>query len=130
MRGPRRCPPVTAWSWAAKTNSGTRPKVICVTNPSIPCASSCCCWSLGGSMLALWLTGWPLNFMAIMGMMMLLGVIVNDTVVLIDGYEKRRLAGEPLEALIVDGTLERLRHVIVTSVTTIAGLLPLAMMKS
>jgi multidrug efflux pump subunit AcrB len=86
--------------------------------------------SLGGSMAALWLTGWPLNFMAIMGMMMLIGVMVNDSVVLVDGFEKRRLAGEPLYELILNGTMERGRHIVVTSVTTAAGFLPLAMTKS
>jgi len=86
--------------------------------------------SLGGSMLALWLTGWPLNFMALMGMMMLIGVMVNDLVVLVDGFERRRLGGEPLFELIVNGTKERSQHIIVTSVTTVAGFLPLALTKS
>jgi multidrug efflux pump subunit AcrB len=68
--------------------------------------------------------------MAIMGMMMLIGVMVNDSVVLVDGFEKRRLAGEPLYELILNGTMERGRHIVVTSVTTAAGFLPLAMTKS
>ncbi len=87
-------------------------------------------FSLAGTMLALWLTGWPLNFMAIMGMLMLVGVMVNDAVILVDGYERRRNRGEPLERLVVDGTLERTPHVVVTSVTTIAGFLPLALSQS
>ena len=86
--------------------------------------------SLAGTMLALWVTAWPLNFMAIMGMMMLIGVMVNDAVILVDGYERRRTAGEAVRALVVDGTLERTPHVIVTSVTTIAGFLPLALSPS
>jgi multidrug efflux pump subunit AcrB len=86
--------------------------------------------SLAGSMLALWITSWPLNFMAIMGMMMLVGVMVNDAIVLVDGFERRRIAAEPMKQLVVDGTLERTPHVIVTSVTTIAGFIPLALSPS
>jgi multidrug efflux pump subunit AcrB len=87
-------------------------------------------FSLAGTMFALWLTGWPLNFRAIMGMLMLVGVMINDAVILVDGYERRRRLGEPLERLVVDGTLERTPHVVVTSVTTIAGFLPLALSHS
>jgi len=86
--------------------------------------------SLAGTMLGLWLTGWPLNFMAIMGMMMLMGVVVNDAVILIDGFERRFQAGELLNALVIEGTLERTRHVVITTVTTIAGFLPLALSSS
>jgi len=86
--------------------------------------------SLGGTMLALWLTGWPLNFMAIMGMMMLIGVVVNDAVILVDGFEQRRGGQQPTAELVVAGTLERTRHVVITTVTTIAGFLPLALSPS
>ena len=81
-------------------------------------------------MLGLWLTGWPLNFMAIMGMMILIGVVVNDAIILIDGFERRRRAGQPIEQVVVDGTLERTRHIVITSVTTIAGFMPLALSQS
>lgn len=86
--------------------------------------------SAGGAMLGLFLTGWPLNFMALMGMMMLMGVVVNDALILVDGFERRRQAGEPIPDLVVAGTLERTRHVVITSVTTIAGFLPLAISAS
>jgi multidrug efflux pump subunit AcrB len=86
--------------------------------------------SLGGAMPALFLTGWPLNFMALMGIMILFGVVVNDAVVLVDGYEKRRRAGEAVATLVVAGTLERSRHVVITTFTTIAGFLPLALSPS
>ena len=86
--------------------------------------------AMSGAMLGLWLTGWPLNFMAIMGMMMLAGVVVNDAVILVDGFE--RLCGQqrPIEDAVVTGTLERTRHVVITTVTTIAGFLPLALSAS
>jgi multidrug efflux pump subunit AcrB len=86
--------------------------------------------SLGGAMPGLFLTGWPLNFMAIMGILILFGVVVNDAVVLVDGFEKRRRAGQPLADLVVAGTIERSRHVVITTVTTVAGFLPLALSPS
>ena len=86
--------------------------------------------SIGGTMVALWLTGWPLNFMAIMGMMMLIGVVVNDAVILVDGYERRRREGQPLERRVLEGTHERTRHVMITTITTIAGFFPLAISPS
>jgi len=86
--------------------------------------------SLGGTMLGLWMTGWPLNFMAIMGMMILIGIVVNDAVILVDGYERRRRRGQALRERVLEGTLERTRHVVITTVTTIAGFLPLALSPS
>jgi multidrug efflux pump subunit AcrB len=86
--------------------------------------------SLGGAMVALWLTGYPLNFMAIMGMMMLVGVMVTNAVILVEGYERRRAAGESVRQLVIEGTHERTLHVVVTSVNTIAGFIPLALSHS
>lgn len=98
-------------------------RLACLILAMIPLA-------LGGAMAGLFLTGWPLNFMALMGMMILAGVVVNDAVILVDGLEKRRKAGEPLNEAVVAGTLERSRHVVITTVTTIAGFLPLALSPS
>jgi multidrug efflux pump subunit AcrB len=67
--------------------------------------------------------------MAMMGMIMHAGVAENDAVVLIDALERRRRAGEPLGELILSGTRERIRHVLITS-TSIGGYLPLAMSDS
>ncbi len=86
--------------------------------------------SLGGAMVGLWLTGYPLNFMAIMGMMMLVGVMVTNAIILVEGYERRRDAGEPMRQLVIEGTHERTLHVVVTSVNTIAGFVPLALSHS
>jgi multidrug efflux pump subunit AcrB len=86
--------------------------------------------SLAGVMLGLFVTGWPLNFMAIMGMMMLFGIVINDALILVDGFETRRAAGQPIRDLVVAGTMERSRHIVITTATTIAGFLPLAISPS
>ena len=71
-----------------------------------------------------------MNFMAIMGMMMLIGVVVNDAILLVDGYERLREQGIDVRTRVVEGTLRRLRHVLVTTVTTVAGFVPLAITPS
>jgi len=78
----------------------------------------------------LWLTGYPLNFMAIMGMMMLVGVMVTNAIILVERYEQLRDAGKPMRKLVIEGTHERTLHVVVTSVNTIAGFIPLALSHS
>jgi multidrug efflux pump subunit AcrB len=82
--------------------------------------------SLGGAMVGLYASGYPLNFMAIMGMMMLVGVMVTNAIILVEGFEERRARGEPMRQLVIDGTRERTLHVVVTSVNTITGFIPLA----
>jgi multidrug efflux pump subunit AcrB len=86
--------------------------------------------SLGGAMAGLWLTGYPLNFMAIMGMMMLVGVMVTNAIILVERYEQLRDTGKPMREIVIEGTHERTLHVVVTSVNTIAGFIPLALSHS
>ena len=86
--------------------------------------------SMGGSMLGLWLTGWPLNFMAIMGLLMVAGIAVCDGVVLVDGYEAQRGSALPLRQTVGTVTGERFNHVLVTAVTDVAGFLPVALSPS
>jgi multidrug efflux pump subunit AcrB len=82
--------------------------------------------SLGGAMVGLWLTGYPLNFMAIMGMMMLVGVMVTNAVILVERFEEMRADGLLTRQIVIEGTRERTLHVVVTSVNTITGFIPLA----
>lgn len=74
------------------------------------------------------LLGLPLGFMALMGMLGLVGVVINDSIVLvtfINRYLKER--GFKVDSL-VDAAVSRFRPVILTTVTTVAGLLPVAHM--
>lgn len=70
--------------------------------------------------------GLPIGFMALMGMLGLVGVVINDSIVLVT-FINRTLEkeGHTLEALI-KATVTRFRPVILTTVTTVAGLLPVA----
>ncbi|VAX35684.1 hypothetical protein MNBD_UNCLBAC01-1181, partial [hydrothermal vent metagenome] len=85
-----------------------------------------------GVILAFWVhdmilpQGRPLNFFALMGLVGLTGIVVNDSVVLVDFINRLRLKGKDrMQSLIEAGEI-RLRPVIMTSITTIGGLVSVA----
>lgn len=69
--------------------------------------------------------GMPLTLFSLFGLVTLTGVVVNDSIVLIDFINHRVRNGEPLQEAILDAGSRRMRPIFLTSVTTIAGLLPL-----
>ncbi|MEW9922460.1 efflux RND transporter permease subunit [Marimonas sp. MJW-29] len=79
-----------------------------------------------GAPLALLLTGQPLSFFAILGLISLMGIIINNAIVLIDqiDIERRTL---PLDDAIVVASKKRLNPVLLTSLTTVLGLIPMAL---
>ena len=72
------------------------------------------------------LTGTPFNMMAMIGMLVLIGVVVNNGIVLVDHINNLRREGRPRQQAILEGCRERLRPILMTAVTTIVGLIPLA----
>ena len=79
-----------------------------------------------GGMLALLITDQVLSIVAMMGFVMLMGIVVNNGIVLVDCINRFRLEGmEKREAIMQAGSV-RMRPVIMTAVTTILGLVPLA----
>ena len=75
---------------------------------------------------ALMLTGRSINVVAMIGAVMLAGIVVNNAIVLVDAVNQRRRAGmSKSDALIAAGS-DRLRPILMTSATTILGLLPMA----
>jgi CzcA family heavy metal efflux pump len=83
--------------------------------------------SISGVFLGLWLTGIPLDISAFMGMIMIVGVVVNNGILFIDFAEKF-LQKKPgvTEALLMAGRV-RLRPIFMTTLATIFGFLPLAL---
>ncbi len=67
----------------------------------------------------------PLSLFSVFGLVALTGVVVNDSIVLIDFINHRVKAGSPLRIALLEAGQRRLRPVLLTSLTTIAGLLPL-----
>ena len=71
-------------------------------------------------------TGTTFSFMAMIGIMILIGVVVNNGIVLIDHINNLRQSGMPRNQAIVEGGRDRLRPILMTVATTIVGLAPLA----
>ncbi len=67
----------------------------------------------------------PLDPMAMLGLLILLGVVVNNAIVLIDHINGLRRGGMSRDEAILQGGKDRLRPILITAVTTIVGLLPL-----
>ncbi len=79
-----------------------------------------------GVVLFLVVSGTPLSTTVIYASVALAGIAVNDTIVLVTFVNERRACGVPVEAAVVEGVTTRLRPIMLTSLTTIAGLLPTA----
>jgi multidrug efflux pump subunit AcrB len=83
--------------------------------------------ALIGVLLGLWLTGWALGFMASLGVLALGGFVINNAIVLIDFIERATGEGMPLRDAVVRAGRLRMRPIVLTSLTTIGGLLPLSL---
>lgn len=82
--------------------------------------------SLAAALFALWITGTPLNVSSFMGAILLIGLDVKNGIILIEYIGQLRVEGMPLhEALLVAGRT-RFRPILMTSLTAICGLIPLA----
>jgi HAE1 family hydrophobic/amphiphilic exporter-1 len=80
-----------------------------------------------GVFLAFVLTATPLNLMSFIGLIMLMGIVVKNAIVLVDYTKQLRTNGMGLHEAIVTGGRTRLRPVLMTSLTTIFGMVPLAL---
>ena len=84
-------------------------------------------FSIFGVFLFFAATGTTFSFMAMIGIMILIGVVVNNGIVLVDHINNLRQEGVPREKAIVTAGRDRLRPILMTVATTIVGLAPLAM---
>ncbi|OCW56407.1 efflux RND transporter permease subunit [Hoeflea olei] len=78
-----------------------------------------------GAIFGHWLLGYQLTILSFIGLLGLAGILVNDSIILVARLEERRSEGDSLEAAAVGASRDRLRAVLLTSLTTIGGLLPL-----
>jgi hydrophobic/amphiphilic exporter-1 (mainly G- bacteria), HAE1 family len=83
-----------------------------------------------GAGLSLWLTRTPVSVVALIGMVMLAGIVVNNAIVLLDTVNQlRRDEGLALDDAIQEGARLRLRPIVISTLTTVLGLLPLALIR-
>jgi multidrug efflux pump subunit AcrB len=80
-----------------------------------------------GALAALYIMGTPFGFMAFLGIVSLVGVIVSHVIVLFDFIEEMHEKGEPLIDSLLDAGIERLRPVMITVGATVFALFPLAL---
>jgi multidrug efflux pump subunit AcrB len=79
-----------------------------------------------GALIGLWVMGSPFGFMAFLGCVSLVGVIVSHVIVLFDFIEEAHERGEPLREALLDAGIMRLRPVMITVGATVIALFPLA----
>jgi multidrug efflux pump subunit AcrB len=83
-------------------------------------------YGMAGALAALYLMKAPFGFMAFLGVISLVGVIVSHIIVLFDYVEEKNQHGEPFEQAILDAGIMRLRPVLITVGATVMALVPLA----
>ena len=101
---------------ASQFESLTYPFMIILTVP----------FAFTGGLLLLSITGEPLGIMGYVGLIMLVGMVVKNAIVLIDYINLNRERGLSIITAVVDGGRSRLRPVLMTTLTTILGMVPLA----
>lgn len=83
-------------------------------------------FAFSGVFIILWLTGHTLNVMSMIGAIMLIGIVVKNGIVLIDYISLNRERGMGIRRAVIDGGRSRLRPVVMTTLTTILGMVPMA----
>ncbi len=100
---------------ASEYESIIYPLVILLTSPL----------ALAGSFVMMYLAGQSYNVMSIVGLVIMLGAIDNDAVIALDLIISNRRKGMSLNDAIVDGMIKRFRPIVMTTLTTILGIIPL-----
>lgn len=100
----------------AQFNSFKQPIIIALSLP----------FGLVGAVLGLWIMGYPFGFMAFLGVVSLTGIVVNDAIVLIDFINVRRKKETDVIKAVIEASQIRFRPVMLTTISTVGGLLPLA----
>lgn len=80
-----------------------------------------------GGLLALFITGLPLDMPSMVGGLMLIGIVVTNAIVLIDRVQHKRQEGMPLREALLEAGRIRMRPILMTAIATIAALVPLAL---
>ena len=83
-----------------------------------------------GAALGHFILGMPISILSLFGIVALAGVVVNDSLVMVDYVNQERREGENLAQAVVDAGCARFRPIILTSLTTFVGLLPIVLERS
>ena len=102
---------------ASQFESFSKPAIILLAIP----------FAITGVILALWITGTTLDMIAALGVVMLIGIVVKNGIVLVDYINLMRDRGHELSEAIALSGRSRLRPVLMTALTTVLGMLPMAL---
>ena len=83
-----------------------------------------------GALIGHWVMGLDITILSLFGLFGLSGIVVNDSIILVSFYKRLRESGLALREALVEAACQRLRAVLLTSLTTFAGLTPLLLEKS
>ena len=87
-------------------------------------------FGLVGAIFGHWILDYNLTILSMIGLLGLSGILVNDSIILVSRLDERLKTGETLELAAIGASRDRLRAVLLTSLTTIGGLIPLMFEKS
>lgn len=76
------------------------------------------------ALIVLWALGVSINLMSLIGLVVITGIVINDSILKIDTINRRRKAGESLERAIMDASSLRVKAILMTSLTTILAVCP------
>jgi multidrug efflux pump len=83
--------------------------------------------ALAGAVLSLWLFGQTLNIFSQIGVIVLIGIVTKNGILIVEFANQRKEAGLPLREAVIDAATRRLRPILMTSLATALGALPIAM---
>ncbi|MEL6712364.1 MAG: efflux RND transporter permease subunit, partial [Planctomycetota bacterium] len=83
--------------------------------------------ALIGALVGLFVTGWPLGFMPMLGIVSLAGVVINNAIILIDFIQGEVAGGRPLNEAVELAGKARMKPIVLTTLTTVGGMFPLAL---
>ena len=84
-------------------------------------------FAMSGVFIALWLTSTPLSLIALIGAIMLVGIVTKNGIVMVDYMNLLVERGSTISDAVIEGGKSRLRPVLMTSLTTVLGMLPMAL---
>ena len=83
-----------------------------------------------GAIWGHWLLGYTLTFLSVIGFVALSGIVVNDSLILVQFYNSMRAEGKPIREALIEAGRARFRAILLTTVTTVLGLTPLILERS
>lgn len=102
---------------ASQFNSYIHPFTILIALP----------FSITGALISLWLSNHTLNFFSMIGILLLMGIVKKNSIILVDFINQLREEGKPLREAILQACPIRLRPILMTTASTIAGAIPPAL---